>query len=167
MAKKDFTASTDSVLDDFFSQPEEPIKKEVQKAPIEKIKTTNIKKEVKAPIKEKVEKKEIAEKQEKANSTPTIEKEEEKVISTPAVKTEEIKTTPKTSNKDCRYNFYLDNELFDFVENCLWLKRKKNYAQYFNSLIRQDLLKTLGLPADTTTEEMVEKWEKYKKDNNI
>ena len=66
----------------------------------------------------------------------------------------------------CRYNFYLDNELIDFVENCLWLKRQKNYAQYFNSLIKQDLLKTLGLPADTSNEEMLEKWEEYKKNNN-
>lgn len=167
MAKKDFTASTDNVLDDFFSQPTEPIKKEVQKVTAKKTQITNIKKEVKTPIKEKVEKKEIEEKQEKANSIPANKKEEEKAISTPAIKTEETKTTPKTSNKDCRYNFYLDNELIDFVENCLWLKRQKNYAQYFNSLIRQDLLKTLGLPADTSTEKMLEKWEEYKKNNNI
>ena len=154
MAKKDFSNSTDEALDVFFSQPKEPIKKDVQKAPVEKTQTTNIQKEVQTPIKEKVEKKEVPEKQKKTDSTP-------------AVKTEEVKTTPKTSNKDCRYNFYLDNELVDFVENCLWLKRQKNYAQYFNSLIRQDLLKTLGLPANTSNEEMLIKWEEYKKENNL
>ena len=46
-----------NVFDDFFSQPAKPIKKEVQKAPVEKTQTTNIQKEVKTPIKENVEKK--------------------------------------------------------------------------------------------------------------
>ena len=83
-------------------------------------------------------------------------------------KKEEIKAEePKTKNKNCRYNFYLDNELSDFINNYLWLTKNRSYSQYFNNLIKQDFLKILGLPLDTSNEKMLEKWEEYKKNNNL
>ena len=77
------------------------------------------------------------------------------------------KTTPKSYNKDCRYNFYLDTDLADFINNYLWLTKNRSYSQYFNTLIKQDFLKLLELPADTSNEEMLKKWEEYKKENNL
>lgn len=165
MAKKDFTASTEGVLDDFFSQPTETIKKEEPKKTTTKPNTKNkkvetTKKATVSNVKEKTEKK------------PEEEKKEE-TISTPEVKTEKVenientKTPSKSYNKDCRHNFYLDIELADFVTNYLWLTRHRNYSQYFNQLIKQDLLKRLGLPEDTTNGEMVKAWEEYKKENNL
>ena len=170
MAKKDFTASTEGVLDDFFSQPTETIKKEEPKKATTK--TNTEKKKVETPKKEQTKsttkKATVSNVKEKTEKKPEEEKKEE-TISTPEVKTEKIenientKTTSKSYNKDCRHNFYLDIELADFVTNYLWLTRHRNYSQYFNQLIKQDLLKRLGLPEDTTNEEMLKKWEEYKK----
>ena len=173
MAKKDFTASTEEVLDVFFSAPaevkkEEP-KQETTKPNTETKKVETTKKEVEQETKKTTKKATVSNVKEKTEKKPEEEKKEE-TISTPEVKAENIetkKTTSKSYNKDCRYNFYLDIDLADFVTNYLWLTRHRSYSQYFNHLIKQDLLKRLGLPEDTTNEELLKKWEEYKKENNL
>jgi len=157
MAKKDFSASTDNVFDDFFSQPTETKKKDENKkeAPKNEQQETS-----------KVKNTEATNTKPKSKIKPKEEKKEEP-ISTPEVKSEELKVTPKSYKKECRQNFYLDIELADFVTNYLWLTKNRSYSQYFNTLIKQDLLKILRLPADTSNEEMLKKWEEYKKENDI
>ena len=146
MGKKDFSDSTENVFDDFFTQPTEIKKKEVVKEV--KTKPADEKKEVK-----------VATKKEETPKQAEPVKEEKKV--------EEKPKELKTYNKDCRFNFYLDTELVDFVSNHLWLTRQKNYSQYFNKLVRENLLEILGLPANTSKEELSNKWEEYKKENNL
>jgi len=155
MGKKDFTTSTDNVFDDFFSQPTEKKKEEPKKEPKEEVKIETSK--TPSPTKNKSKKEVVI-------STNKEEPKEEvkEPMSTPDVK-EETKATPKSYNKYCRYNFYLDTDLADFVGNYLWLTRHTSYSHYFNSLIKQDLLKKLNLPAETSNEEMLKKWEEYKK----
>ena len=153
------------MFDAFFSTPTELKKQEEPKK--------EILKEVKKEIKKEVKKTEPAKNKQKKVQETTIKKKQPKEvkkaekISTPEVKVEESKTTPKSYNKDCRYNFYLDTDLADFISNYLWLTKNRSYSQYFNHLIKQDFLRILGLPADTSNEEMMKKWEEYKKNNNI
>lgn len=170
MGKKDFSNSTENVFSDFFSQPIQPVKtveKKVETKPAE------VKKEVKTTPK-KVDTPKQTETKKNVKTTPKKEKVETKVeektkeqISTPEIKKEESKVTPKSYNKDCRYNFYLDTDLADFISNYLWLTKNRSYSQYFNNLIKQDFLRILGLPADTSNEEMVKKWEEYKKEHDL
>ena len=181
MGKKDFSAITEGVYDVFFSAPAEVKKEEPKKATTKpntekkKVETSKkeqtkptTKKELKQETKKTPKKATVSNVKEKTEKKPEEEKKEE-TISTPEVKIEKVenientKTTSKSYNKDCRHNFYLDIELADFVTNYLWLTRHRNYSQYFNQLIKQDLLKRLGLPEDTTNEEMLKKWEEYKK----
>ena len=155
MAKKDFTASTDNVFDDFFTQPTELKKKE----------ETKVVTETPKPVEEKKEVKVTTTKKETKAPTP---KQEEKVL--PETKKETLKKDEqpkelKCHNKNCRFNFYLDLELLDFVNNHLWLVRQKNYSQYFNKLIKENLAEILGLPKNTPKEEIALKWEEYKKEN--
>ena len=164
MAKKDFSNSTENVFDDFFSQPTEIKKREVKEVatkPAEEIK------EVKITPKKEETKKEKAPKQ--------VETAKEEVKTTP--KTEEVKevekvevVTPKTNKsrlKECRFDFYAEVEYADFLNNFLWLRRCKNYSQYFNNLVKKDFLEFLNLPADTSNEVIAQKWEEYKKENNL
>ena len=137
MAKKDFSNSTENVFDDFFSQPTEIKKREVKEVatkPAEEIK------EVKITPKKEETKKEKAPKQ--------VETAKEEVKTTP--KTEEVKEvekveveTPKKNKsrlKECRFDFYAEVEYADFLNNFLWLRRCKNYSQYFNNLVKKDFL---------------------------
>lgn len=142
MGKKDFSSSTENVFDDFFTQPVAIKKKEEVKEV--KTKPADEKKEV-SKVKKVIEKKEITEN----------------------IKAQEPAITPKTHSKDKRYNFFVDNELSEYVSNITWIKRQKNVATYINSLIRADLLDLLNLPKDSSDEELVEKWEQYKKENNL
>lgn len=164
MAKKDFSNSTENVFDDFFSQPTEIKKREVKEVatkPAEEIK------EVKITPKKEETKKEKAPKQ--------VETAKEEVKTTP--KTEEVKEvekvaveTPKKNKsrlKECRFDFYAEVEYADFLNNFLWLRRCKNYSQYFNNLVKKDFLEFLNLPADTSNEVIAQKWEEYKKENNL
>lgn len=164
MAKKDFSNSTENVFDDFFSQPTEIKKREVKEV---ETKPTEVKKEVKTAPK-KVETPKQTETKKNVKTTPKKEEVETKEpISTPEVKKEGSKVTPKSYNKDCRYNFYLDTALADFISNYLWLTKNRSYSQYFNNLIKQDFLRILGLPSDTSNEDMLKKWEEYKKENDL
>ena len=164
MAKKDFSNSTENVFDDFFSQPTEIKKREVKEVatkPAEEIK------EVKITPKKEETKKEKAPKQ--------VETAKEEVKTTP--KTEEVKEvekvaveTPKKNKsrlKECRFDFYAEVEYADFLNNFLWLRRCKNYSQYFNNLVKKDFLEFLNLPADTSKEVLAQKWEEYKKENDL
>lgn len=164
MAKKDFSNSTENVFDDFFSQPTEIKKREVKEVatkPAEEIK------EVKITPKKEETKKEKAPKQ--------VETAKEEVKTTP--KTEEVKEvekveveTPKKNKsrlKECRFDFYAEVEYADFLNNFLWLRRCKNYSQYFNNLVKKDFLEFLNLPADTSNEVIAQKWEEYKKENDL
>ena len=164
MAKKDFSNSTENVFDDFFTQPTVAKKrevKEVETKPAEEIK------EVKVTPKKEETKKEKTPKQ-----AETV---KEEVKTTP--KTEEVKevekveeVTPKKNKsrlKECRFDFYAEVEFADFLNNFLWLRRCKNYSQYFNNLVKKDFLEFLNLPADTSNEVIAQKWEEYKKENNL
>ena len=165
MAKKDFSNSTENVFDDFFSQPTEIKKREVVKGV--ETKPADEKKEVKVTPKKEETKKEKAPKQ--------VETAKEEVKTTP--KTEEVKEvekveveTPKKNKsrlKECRFDFYAEVEYADFLNNFLWLRRCKNYSQYFNNLVKKDFLEFLNLPADTSNEVIAQKWEEYKKENNL
>lgn len=160
MAKKDFSNSTENVFDDFFTQPTQAKKEEkrVETKPAEE------KKEVKVTQKKEETKKEKAPKQ-----AETVKEE---------VTTEEVKevekakeeVTPKKNKsrlKECRFDFYAEVEYADFLNNFLWLRRCKNYSQYFNNLVKKDFLEFLNLPADTSNEVIAQKWEEYKKANNL
>ena len=155
MAKKDFSASTEDVFNAFFTQPTETKKKVEAKVPTETQKLVETKKEVK----------ETPTKKENKVSTP---KQEEQVepIKEISKKTEKTRDEKYLQN-ECRFNFRLDPELADLVNNHLWLTRNKNYTQYFNKLVRENLTEILGLPKNTPKEEVALKWEEYKKENNI
>lgn len=156
MGKKDFSDSTENVFDDFFTQPTQVKQKEV----VKKVETkpTVEKKEVRATTKKE---------ENKTAKTPKQAENVKKEVVENVVKVEEKPKELKSYNKECRFNFYLDTELVDFVSNHLWLTRQKNYSQYFNKLIRENLLQILGLPANTPKEELSNKWKDYKKENNL
>lgn len=158
MSKKDFSTDTNDVFSNFFSAPasntipaEETKEKQVETKKVEP------KKEVKK-VKKVVEKKEI---------TENI-KIQEPVITT---KTEVISISqekaPKTHSKDSRYNFFVNNELSEYVSNITWIKRQKNVATYMNSLIKKDFIEFLNLPTGATEEELTIAWEQYKTENNL
>lgn len=158
MSKKDFSTDTNDVFSNFFSNPttkETPAEK-IKEKQVESIKT-NKKEEVKK-VKKVVEKKEIAK---------NI-KTQEPVITT---KTEVISISqekaPKTHSKDSRYNFFVNNELSEYVSNITWIKRQKNIATYMNSLIKKDFMEFLNLPTGATEEELTIAWEQYKTENNL
>lgn len=163
MGKKDFSTSTENVFDDFFTQPTQIKRKEevkkVETKPAEEIKevkaTPKIEETKKAPKQTETVKEDVT-------VTPKIEqiKEIEKV--------QEV--TPKKNKsrlKECRFDFYAEVEYADFLNNFLWLRRCKNYSQYFNNLVKKDFLEFLNLPADTSNEVLSQKWEEYKKENNL
>jgi len=155
MGKKDFSNSTENVFDDFFTQPTVIKKREVKEV---ETKPAEEKREVKVTPKKEETKKEKAPKQ-----AETV---KEEIKTTP--KTEEI--TPKKNKsrlKECRFDFYAEVEYADFLNNFLWLRRCKNYSQYFNNLVKKDFLEFLNLPADTSNEVLSQKWEEYKKENNL
>ena len=164
MAKKDFSNSTENVFDDFFTQPTVIKEREVKEV---KTKPAEEKKEVKVTPKKEETKKDKAPKQ--------VETAKEEVKTTP--KTEEVKEvekvaveTPKKNKsrfKECRFDFYAEVEYADFLNNFLWLRRCKNYSQYFNNLVKKDFLEFLNLPADTSKEVLAQKWEEYKKENDL
>ena len=154
MAKKDFSNSTENVFDDFFTQPTQAKKEEkrVETKPAEE------KKEVKVSQKKEETKKEKAPKQ-----VETVKEEVKEVEKVEVV-------TPKKNKsrlKECRFDFYAEVEYADFLNNFLWLRRCKNYSQYFNNLVKKDFLEFLNLPADTSNEILSQKWEEYKKENNL
>ena len=159
MGKKDFSNSTENVFDDFFTQPTQNKKREVKEV---ETKPAEEKKEVKVTPKKEETKKEKTPKQ-----AETVKVE---IKTTP--KTEETKEeiTPKKNKsrlKECRFDFYAEVEFADFLNNYLWLRRCKNYSQYFNNLVKKDFLEFLNLPADTSNEVLAQKWEEYKKENNL
>ena len=111
----------------------------------------------------------------KEKAPKQVETAKEEVKTTP--KTEEVKEvekveveTPKKNKsrlKECRFDFYAEVEYADFLNNFLWLRRCKIYSQYFNNLVKKDFLEFLNLPADTSNEVIAQKWEEYKKENNL
>lgn len=165
MGKKDFSSSTENVFDDFFTQPTQ-IKRKEEVKEVE-TKPAEEKKEVKVTPKKEETKKEKTPKQtetvkEEVKATPKTEKVKE------IEKVEEV--TPKKNKsrlKECRFDFYAEVEYADFLNNFLWLRRCKNYSQYFNNLVKKDFLEFLNLPADTPNEVLSQKWEEYKKENNL
>lgn len=79
---------------------------------------------------------------------------------------EEIKKeilTPKKDNEK-KYNlmFSVDSVLVDYFKEIKFLTQK-NYKDYLNSLIRKDMIERIGAKEDCTDEELVAKWENYKK----
>lgn len=71
-------------------------------------------------------------------------------------------------NKNDNYtlNIKIDSDLEDYFKNILWVNRKTK-SQYVNDLIRKEMLETLGLKENATYEEVQEKWQEYKRVNNI
>ncbi len=71
-------------------------------------------------------------------------------------------------NKNDNYtlNIKIDSDLEDYFKNILWVNRKTK-SQYVNDLIRKEMLETLELKKNATYEEVQEKWQEYKRVNNI
>lgn len=94
-------------------------------------------------------------------------KEDSKEQLKPVVKQKNHKLANGT-NKKANYTITLkiDADIEDFFKNILWINRKTR-NQYVNDLIRQDMLKLLGLDNTATFEEIQEKWYNYKDANNI
>ena len=130
MAKKDFSTDTNSVFDSFFSKPAESVNNENK---LEKAETKQAKKE-KDVIKEIIQETKLEE--------PI--KVQEPVIAQTVETTPIKEIAPKTQSKENRYNFFVDNELTEYVKNITWIKRQKNVAMYMNSLIKKDLLDFLN-----------------------
>jgi len=117
------------------------------------------------PIKEEIKKtNNLTKKETEVVKTIKVEK---PVITQPVETTILPEKTPKTHSKENRYNFFVNNELNEYVSNITWIKRQKNVAMYMNSLIKKDLLDFLNLPAESTDEELTTAWNTYKKENNI
>ena len=162
MGKKDFSNSIENVFDDFFTQPTQE-KKEEKRV---EIKPAEEKKEVKVTPKKEENKKEKTPKQAEAvKEIKNTQKKEE----TKEVEKVEVETPKKNKSrlKECRFDFYAEVEYADFLNNHLWLRRCKNYSQYFNNLVKKDFLDLLNLPADTSNEVLSQKWEEYKKENDL
>lgn len=79
---------------------------------------------------------------------------------------EEIKKEilePKKEKKE-KYNlmFSVDEVLVDYFKETKFLTQK-NYKDYINSLIRKDMIERIGANENCTDDELVAKWEDYKK----
>lgn len=151
MSKKDFSQDSTDVFNQMFSAET-----------IKSVKNNNLPKEEKT-IKEKT----VKEIKNKSSVKPTKIKEEE-IVPVVKEKTEETNNKQqKIFDKKYRYSFYAEPILNEYLSNITWIKRIKNVPPYLNSLIRADLLDLLNLPADTSNEVLSQKWEEYKKENNL
>lgn len=152
MSKKDFSQDSTDVFNQMFSAET-----------IKSVENNNLPKEEKT---KKVEKP-VKEIKNKSSVKPTKIKEEE-IVPVDKEKTEETNNKQqKIFDKKYRYSFYAEPILNEYLSNITWIKRIKNVPPYLNSLIRADLLDLLNLPKDSSDEELMEKWEIYKKENNL
>lgn len=164
MSKKDFSQDTNNVFASFFSSP--TVTEEDKNIMPEEVKREETKKNIKTKSK-----KEIKDNKKEKEAVKTA---EETIITSQTKSNIEADTivnsqekAPKTHSKENRYNFFVDNELNEYLSNVTWLRRQKNVAMYMNSLIKRDLLDFLNLPAEATDEELTNAWNSYKKENNI
>ena len=161
MSKKDFSTDTNDVFSSFFSTPtvdtvDSEVKEEKKKAQAKPQKEVKNSKKI---IKDETKKEEVVVTQIKDQEPIVV-----KTVETPNIT---LDKAPKTHSKDSRYNFFVNNELSEYVSNITWIKRQKNVATYMNSLIKKDFMEFLNLPADTSNEILSQKWEEYKKENNL
>ena len=104
---------------------------------------------------------------------PTVIKEREvakNVENKPENEKKEVKITPKkeeTKKEKAPKQAEIVKEEVKEVETKVEQQPKKLKSQYFNKLIREHLLSILGLPANTSNDVNAQKWEEYKKENNI
>lgn len=69
----------------------------------------------------------------------------------------------KEKEKPYRLMFTIEPCLVDYFKQSKFLTQK-DYKDYVNSLIRQDLIKRVGASKDCTDEELIEKWNTYKEE---
>lgn len=65
--------------------------------------------------------------------------------------------------KPYRLMFTVEPYLVDYFKQTKFLTQK-DYKDFVNGLIRQDLVKRVGASEDCTNEELLEKWAKYKEE---
>lgn len=77
-------------------------------------------------------------------------------------------------NKKNNYTitFKIDADIDDYLKNIEWVKfiedrTATNKNKYVNDLIRADFLKTMKLKPGATNEDIQDKWQEYKKTNNL
>lgn len=77
-------------------------------------------------------------------------------------------------NKNDNYTitFKIDADLEDYLRNITWInfiesRIETNMNKYVNTLIRQEMLKLLGLNEYASDETIKSKWYEYKRKNNL
>jgi hypothetical protein len=84
---------------------------------------------------------------------------------TAPVKAKEIKQ--KQVKKDSyKLVFAVDDDLTEYFNNIMWIKRNTK-SGYLNDLIRQDFIKTIGLNKTASNDDIMQKWNEYKKENRL
>ena len=69
----------------------------------------------------------------------------------------------KNLKNNKQVSFKVDEELKDFIQNVIYITTRPNTkTDYINFLIRKDMLEILNLPANTSSETMLESWKEYK-----
>ena len=82
---------------------------------------------------------------------------------TPTPKAKAVKQTKKDNYKIV---FAVDDDLTEYFNNIMWIKRSTK-SGYLNDLIRQDFIKTLGLNKTASKDDILAKWQEYKKENRL
>jgi len=79
--------------------------------------------------------------------------------------TKEEKKTKKKQEQEKPYRlmFTIEPYLVDYFKETKFLTQK-DYKDFVNGLIRQDLVKRVGASEDCTDEELFEQWAKYKEE---
>lgn len=83
---------------------------------------------------------------------------------TPTPKAKEVKKQTKKDNY--KIVFAVDDDLTEYFNNIMWIKRSTK-SGYLNDLIRQDFIKTLGLNKTASKDDILAKWNEYKKENRL
>lgn len=72
----------------------------------------------------------------------------------------------KTKKDNYKIVFAVDDDLTEYFNNIMWIKRTTK-SGYLNDLIRQDFIKTLGLNKTASSDDIMQKWNEYKKENRL
>lgn len=78
-------------------------------------------------------------------------------------KKEQKKKAKQEQEKPYRLMFTIEPYLVDYFKQIKFLTQK-DYKDFVNGLIRQDLVKRVGASEDCTDEELFEQWAKYKEE---
>ena len=76
------------------------------------------------------------------------------------------KAVKQTKKDNYKIIIAVDDDLTEYFNNIMWIKRTTK-SGYLNDLIRQDLIKTLGLNKTASKDDILAKWNEYKKENRL